>query len=247
MRPTRGKGQALPPLGLSIMQGWAAGVLIAWLAGAPGALAAEVSFCPASGLGRLRASVESLQERRWKHVVRQSLDISCGSGALATLLNYQFGDHVSESVLIQAILKNVKQETVRRRGGFTLLDLKKVATEFGYRVHGYKLTMNQLRTLGSPALVGVTLRTSKHFIVCRGMVGDRVVLADPAFGNTLVKDDEFQRMWGGVALVLEKDGEHHFPSQLDITEDDLPIAETDGSLRALNRATIPPVIEPDAF
>jgi len=224
------------------------GLFIAvWLGLQPCVLAAEITFCPATGAGRFSATVESLLERRWKHVVRQSLDISCGSAALATILKYQFGDKVSEPELIRAILNHVGEKEFRKHGGFSLLDLKGVAAELGYHVEGYKVSLDRLAALKRPALVPIALRGFKHFIVFRGMVGDRVVLADPAFGNTLMERSQFVRIWKGVALVCIKNGTH-LPSQLDVTDEDLPVAETDDALRSfINRVDVHSVIGQDEF
>ena len=229
------------------MRRWGLDLLIAWLVVQPCGLAAEVSLCPTAG--RVQTAVESLLERRWKHVVRQSLDISCGSAALATILNYQFGDRVSERVLIKTILKHVNRDEVRKRGGFTLLDLKRVAGALGYRVKGYKLSLEQLKHLGSPALVPITIRGFKHFVVFRGMAGDRVIVADPAFGNTLLEESEFTRFWQGIAMVFTKQGRRHSsPSQLNVTEDDLNVAEAHEALRSfMQRGDFHTVVGPDEF
>lgn len=218
----RGEGKRLLP------------VCVFFLLAQPVARAAEITFCPIPG-ARVGANVESLLERRWKHVSRQSLDVSCGSAALATILQYQFGDQVTEEALIRAILKQVSQKDVSARGGFTLLDLKRAAIELGYTVHGYKLTFERLAELNSPALVPITVRGFKHFVVFRGVIGDRVVLADPAFGNLLVPDFLFESIWKDIALVITKDGKSQAPgaAHLTIAETDAyTVAETPEALRS---------------
>lgn len=214
----------------------------------PKAFAAEISFCPTLGGGRMRTSVESLLERRWKHVVRQSLDISCGSAALATILQHHFGDQVSEVTLIRAIHQHINPEDVRKRGGFSLLDLKKVVSALGYRVKGYKITVEQLKGIKPPALVPVTIRGYKHFIVFRGMVQDRVVIADPSFGNTQVDLPTFASLWQGIALVIEKEGTKQLPQRLRINVRDVQVGEQPGGLRALNhQPALQPLIRYDEF
>ena len=202
----------------------------AWLVMRPMAAdASTLSFCPS--VSRATVTVESLLEQRWKNVTRQGLDISCGSAALATILNHHFGMQVDEQALIRAILDEVTQEEFRKRGGFSMLDLKKVAMKFGYRVDAYRLPLEKLRQLGQPALVPMTIRGYKHFVVYRGMVDDHVVLADPSFGNTLMPDFTFQKMWQGVALVIMKQGDKRIPGRLRVRQQDVPQAE--GGLRPL--------------
>ena len=218
-----------------------------WLAVQPAALyAAEVSFSPTSE-GRVHSSVESLLERRWRHVVKQGVDISCGSAALATLLNYHFNDPVTENAIIEVILKQVNPEDVRKHGGFSLLDLKRVGAALGYTVTGYKLSLKQIAALGVPVLIPITIREFKHFVIFRGMVGkDRVVLADPAFGNTVVERDEFEKAWKGIALVLVKKGsETPVPSGLDVAEDNFQMIETGKAVPSfLRRAAFTTMVRP---
>ncbi len=209
------------------------------------ASAAEVSFSPFHGM-RMSTTVDSLQEQRWKRVMRQSYDISCGSAALATILKYQFGHQIGEQELIHAILARVQEKEVTRRGGFTLLDLKQVAMGFGYTVHGYQLSLEQLAGLGMPALVPITMRGYKHFVVFRGMAGDRVVLADPSFGNIMVPDFVFQDVWQNIALVIEWNGPTLPPAELSVS--DPYMAETPEALRAFLRSVdVHNVIRADEF
>ena len=224
------------------------GVIGVWLLAQGVVQAAELSFSPVSGLLRVHTTVESLQERRWKHVIRQGVDISCGSAALSTILQYQFGDKVQEPALIRTILKNVKPEEVRKRGGFSLLDLKRAAATFGYNVQGYKLPLDALSQMGTPAVVVLSVRGRKHFVVFRGMVGDRVVLADPAFGNILLRDEEFKTFWQGVALVLRKNGKERARSLLTIRQDELTMIQRREAVQSLNRgAIVYTMMGPDEF
>lgn len=218
-----------------------------WLASQPCAWAAEVSFSPATGGGRFQGMVQSLQERRWKNVTRQGSDISCGTAALDTILRYQFGEQVSENTLVRAILKQVASEDVKKRGGFSLLDLKRVATSLGYRVQGYKLTLEQLATFGTPAIIAITVRGYKHFVVFRGMLGDRVILADPAFGNTLMEASQFESIWQGVALVLSKNMKQ-IPANLRVTQEDVSVGESHEALNAfVGRGEVHTGVGPDEF
>ncbi len=221
-------------------------ILAVWLVAQPLALAADVSFCPMAGAGRYRVSIESLRERRWKHVVRQGMDISCGSAALATILHYQFGQQISEREIIQSILHNVKQEEVRKRGGFSLLDLKRVADDLGYTVQGYKTSMDQLRKYGHPAIVPITVRNTKHFVVFRGVVGDRVILADPAFGNIVLEESHFAKVWQGITLVVDKKNKR-VPSKLGVSPDDLAVAESPEALNSFLSRDIHMAVDPNEF
>ena len=48
--------------------------------------------------------VKSLYELRTDAVIVQKFDLSCGAAALATLLNFQFGDHVTEKEVTAGLI-----------------------------------------------------------------------------------------------------------------------------------------------
>jgi len=60
-------------------------------------------------------------------------------------------------------------------------------------------------------MVAVNALGYNHFVVFRGVMGDRVLVADPAWGNRTMTIDKFQRMWldygepvGHVGFVVER-------------------------------------------
>jgi len=60
--------------------------------------------------------------------------------------------------------------------------------------------------LQQPVIVPVEIRGYKHFVVFKGLVGDRVVIADPAFGNYTMKFTRFLSIWtDGIGFILERD------------------------------------------
>ena len=143
--------------------------------------------------------VTSLLEMRQDRVVVQKWDISCGAAALATVLNYQHGDPISEREIAAALIGReeylANPDLVRSRLGFSLLDLKRFVDQRGYRGIGYgDLEFGDLLDL-APVLVPVNLNGYPHFVVFRGMKGNRVLLADPAFGNRTMLAVKFESAW----------------------------------------------------
>jgi predicted double-glycine peptidase len=156
----------------------------------------------------------SLLDFRFRNIVRQELDFSCGAAAMATLLTYYFGDPTPEAELLELIEKTLSAEENRQRvmTGFSLLDLKKAVNAKGYDAAGYRLSFKQLRQLATPVIVYVAPLGYKHFAVLRGVVGDRVWLADPSRGNLRMSTSRFREEWGGktfvgVAFLLGREGE----------------------------------------
>ncbi len=164
-----------------------------------------------------RPPVKSLLEMRRDRVVVQEFDISCGAAALATLLNYQHGDRVSEQEIAKGLMRRKEYiknpELVRVRQGFSLLDLKRYVEQRGYEGIGFgKLTVQNLIEK-APIMVALNLHGYNHFVVFRGLRGDRVLLADPAWGNRTMRMEKFEEAWidypeiGRVGFVVaRKDG-----------------------------------------
>lgn len=154
---------------------------------------------PAEAGARDRAAVLSLAEMRAERVVLQRWDISCGAAALATLLNYQHGDPADEREVAVGLMGRDEYLAdpllVRRRQGFSLLDLKRFVERRGYRGEGLgQLTLPDLIER-APILVPIDQNGYSHFVVFRGRAGDRVLLADPAFGTRTLRVDQFERAW----------------------------------------------------
>ena len=161
--------------------------------------------------------VASLAEIRELNVVIQNWDLSCGAAALATILNYQHGDPVSEREIATRLMSRSEYlenpMLVRSRQGFSLLDLKRFVDDRGYDGIGLgQLTVEHL--VGrAPMIIPINVYGYQHFVVFRGMLGNRVLLADPAFGNRTMLRSEFESAWINFAeighvgfLVARKDG-----------------------------------------
>ena len=143
--------------------------------------------------------VKSLLEMRQEHVVIQKFDLSCGAAALATVLNYQYGNPVSERDVAKGLVQREEYlknpALVKIRQGFSLLDLKRYVEQQGYKGIGYgKLTLEDLIER-APTIVPIHTDGYNHFVIFRGVWGNRVLLADPAWGNRTMSVDKFEQIW----------------------------------------------------
>ncbi|MGZ8223741.1 MAG: C39 family peptidase [Methylobacter sp.] len=150
-----------------------------------------------SGFAEVRA-VKSLIEMRRENVVMQQWDLSCGAAALTTLLNYQHSDFVTEKDVAKALMSRPEYikfpGLVTIRQGFSLLDLKRYVDARGYKGIGYgKLTFDDLLKK-APIIVPVNLFGYNHFVIFRGKQGNRVLLADPAWGNRTMLVEMFENI-----------------------------------------------------
>ena len=151
----------------------------------------------------------TLKQLRDQYVVKQKLDYSCGSAAMATLLRYYFGDRTSEEAILEKLFAPLseKEKKVKAKRGFSLLDLRNVAQGLGYEAAGFKLSAQQLSRLSAPVIVHLEGDGYKHFAVLRGMSWRRVYLADPARGNLRMSLDRFLDEWKGIIFVLGRNDE----------------------------------------
>lgn len=174
---------------------------------------ALVLSAASAGATATERTVKSLLEMRHQNVVIQKWDLSCGAAALATLLNYQHGDVVAEKDLAIAMMKREEYiknpQLVQIREGFSLLDLKRNVDARGYKGIGYgKLQLKDLLEK-APILVPIRAHGYNHFVVFRGMRGERVLLADPAWGNRTISVADFMEQWidypqlGHIGFVVQ--------------------------------------------
>lgn len=151
------------------------------------------------GSAEAQQPVRSLLEMRQDRVVLQEWDLSCGAAALATLLNYHLNDPVSEEEIARALIRRAEYlqdpTLVIRRMGFSLLDLKRYVEGRGYAGIGFgRLELADLIER-APILVPITLKGYNHFVVFRGVRANRVLIADPAWGNRTLTLDQFEKAW----------------------------------------------------
>ncbi|MGE5840932.1 MAG: C39 family peptidase [Deltaproteobacteria bacterium] len=153
-------------------------------------------------------TIRTLVEIRRAMTVPQRWDNSCGSAALSTILTYHYNDKVSEALIITSILRVADPVKIRTRGGFSLLDLKRFVESRGYEGKGYAgLSLEDLEGFKTPAIVPVHVKGYDHFVVFRGIRGNRVVLSDPAFGTLTLKVEQFLEVWkGGIGFVVLRPG-----------------------------------------
>ena len=176
-------------------------------------------------------SVKPLTEIIRENVVFQQGDISCGSAAVATIMRHHFGDNVSERDVIDWIIGASdadRLEKIIRRGGLSLLDLKKYAVSRGYDAKGFRMEIDDLLGLDGPAIVPLVVAGSDHFVVVRGhsRERDRIHIADPSFGNRTMRLGNFVTAWKGNIVFIISNG--HLPERPSLSkekEDELYVDE----------------------
>jgi len=162
---------------------------------------AGVVTVPAATGGDLFVKVKSLKELRFRTVVRQQFDFSCGSAALATLLAYHYEDKVTEQDIFKDMYEKGNQEKIRREG-FSLLDIKNYLGTRGYRADGFRTSLDKLASIGVPAIVLINHNGYRHFVVVKGISQREVLLGDPAVGLKRMARADFEPMWNGILFLI---------------------------------------------
>ncbi len=165
-------------------------------------LAGDVAFSGVLPNGGLyTTNVESMREGRFRNIVRQETDYSCGASSLATILRYGYHLDADENTVIEGMLGIADAELVAQRG-FSLLDIKRYVESIGMRGRGYRISEDRLRSLRVPGLVLMDVRGFRHFVVLKQVVGEYAEIADPILGNRSVPIAEFLESWPSRAVFV---------------------------------------------
>ena len=153
--------------------------------------------------GAFSMKLTSLKEARWKRVIRQQYDFSCGSAAVATLLSHHYNMPVSEAEVFEEMFLTGDQAKIQT-DGFSMLDMKRFLDKRGLKSDGFRMSLDKLARIGVPGIVLINTRGYRHFVVVKGIEPDRVVVADPALGTTVWTRDSFEEVWGGGIVLAAR-------------------------------------------
>lgn len=145
-------------------------------------------------------------DQRYRHVVRQQRDFSCGSAALATMLRYHYERDITETEVLQTMFEHGDQQQILKQG-FSMLDMKTYLSTLGLKADGFKAPLEKLIKVGIPAIVLLNLNGYLHFVVVRGVSDTHILVADPAYGNRKMKRDDFMKAWNNIVFVITSEGD----------------------------------------
>jgi predicted double-glycine peptidase len=179
------------------------------------ALAVQAADFTAGGASFV-VPVTSLKEARFRGTVRQQYDFSCGSAALATLLSHHYDFPVTEQEIFRDMFARGDQPRIRREG-FSLLDMKRYLATRGFTADGFEQALDKLAQARLPAIVLVAENGYRHFVVIKGLQGQRVLLGDPAGGTRALPRQAFEAIWQNRLLFVihGRPGTPHFNETAD--------------------------------
>jgi predicted double-glycine peptidase len=170
---------------------------------------------------RDKVVVEPLTGMKYRNVVHQAYDYSCGSAALTTILDYYLGRRFQERQVMEGLLHYGESDRIIKRRGFSMLDMKRLVTALGYPAGGFKAEIGDLIELDHPAIVPIHYAGFKHFVVVREIRNGRVYIADPSQGNITFTLDTFKKKWDQNVLFVVFPGNSKPVDGLELREEDL--------------------------
>jgi len=182
----------------------------------------EVSFTVETNPSiRIREGIESKEELSSRRIVKQNYDYSCGSAALATLLNFHLGEELTERQVINGLLQYGNSEKIAQRRAFSLLDMKRFVGALGYKGVGFKASIEDLRELEEPCILPIKIYDYRHFTVFKGYFDGHIFLSDPWRGNISFREDEFFEKWYNNVIFMINPGNVDLPTAMTLKEEDL--------------------------
>ena len=182
---------------------------------------------PGPGPGHIRTYVNPLSEIKKDHFIKQSHDYSCGSAALAILLNFYLGEKFTENQVIMGLSQYGDLEQIKKRQAFSLLDMKRFVKVLGYQGDGYTIDLEDLKTIDKPCIVPIKIFNYRHFVVFRGIYKDHVFVTDPWRGDMSFTLKEFYEIMYEKAIFVVSNEKGPVLNALRLTKDDLNFIDED--------------------
>ncbi|PML01200.1 bacteriocin resistance protein [Vibrio breoganii] len=148
--------------------------------------------------------VKSYKELVFGDVYRQQYDFSCGSAALASLLQFHYQKPAQEQEIFDAMYEQGDKDIISKQG-FSLLDMKSYLKSVGLKADGFHISLEKLRKIGVPGITLVNFDGYMHFVVIRGISENNVVLGDPSRGTMVMPIDEFTHYYRGLTLLVRNE------------------------------------------
>jgi len=172
--------------------------------------------------------IEPYEVMKYRHIVRQAFDYSCGSAALVTIMNFDLGVTVTEKQAMEGMMLHGEKEKIIARRGFSLLDMKRYLVSVGIEAAGFRGELSDLLALEHPALVPIDFGGSKHFVVLRGLRNGLAYIADPSAGNIVFSQSKFASLWDrNTFFIVYPPKDRPALHQLALSDQELGVTDMD--------------------
>lgn len=166
------------------------------------------------------AAAQTFHGNRFRGVLPQEFDMSCGIAAVRTLLAVLGSEPPPERDLVLRRLASMASERAAHAlaHGFSLADLRDLLMVYGVQAVAVRGGLRQLLAVDRIGIVHLRTREGGHFAVLHGMQVDdgRLVLLDPSRGRLALKPYQLEAEWTGVALLVVSAGNRSVSIRLDV-------------------------------
>ncbi len=133
-------------------------------------------------------------------VVMQMEALECGAASLTMVMAY-YGKWVP--------LEQVREDCDVSRDGAKAGNIARAARAYGFKAQGYRFEPEQLKANATfPCIIHWEFN---HFVVLCGFKGGKVYINDPARGDVVLTEQEFDEAFTGVTVLITP-GEDYAPS-----------------------------------
>jgi predicted double-glycine peptidase len=168
-----------------------------------GAVSANGLWLPAGSGPFFDLPIRNLTELRYLKTVRQRLDFSCGSAAIATLLTHHYSRPTKEAEVFLSMWKVGDQEMIPERG-FSMLDMKSFLASIGFAADGFQVPASRIGKVGVAGIVLLEGLEQPHFVVVTGERNDEILVSDPARGIWSLSVQSLEELWNGIFFVVRR-------------------------------------------
>lgn len=131
-------------------------------------------------------------------IVLQEGNKDCGASCLLSVVHY-YGGNISKEKIID-MTKTTKE-------GTTFYNIKEASNQIGLIAKSYKVEeIEKIKEITSPFICQVSKNSSKHFIVVYKVNNNKLLIMDPAIGKAIMDIFDFNNIWTGYIMILEKVG-----------------------------------------
>lgn len=125
-------------------------------------------------------------------VVMQMEALECGAACLCMIMAY-YGRWVP--------LEQVRKDCGVSRDGSKAGNILKAARTYGFKANGWKMDPELLKKKGKfPCIIHWEFN---HFVVCKGINGNKVYLNDPGRGDYVITMEQLDKSFTGICLTFE--------------------------------------------
>lgn len=125
-------------------------------------------------------------ELKFKGIIKQESDSTCGIASLANILKTNYLIKKNELDLLNHL--RIKPE-------YSFKDLSLIAYKYQIDTLGVKLPLSQLSNINMPAILHINRLGIGHFVILKNVTSTYVQVSDPAWGNLNYTHAQFEKYW----------------------------------------------------